>query len=127
MKFYSVNILIQKMSFWLIHQVIQVSLFINAYGKRKLKLSNINKLFSVVHSSDATNSIKVYDGKLDNPRMYKVVHASRTTKASQVLVRILRQPLIILVQYKTIVTPRTVNILKSVYSTFLLDFSHQEC
>ncbi|CAB4002676.1 diacylglycerol kinase theta isoform X4, partial [Paramuricea clavata] len=43
-----------------------------------------------VHSSDATNSIKVYDGKLDNPRLYKVVHASRTTKASQVLREALR-------------------------------------
>ena len=43
-----------------------------------------------VHSSDATNSIKVYDGKLENPRMYKVVHASRTTKASQVLEEALR-------------------------------------
>lgn len=42
---------------------------------------------NVVHSSDATNSIKVYDGKIDNPQVYKVVHASRTSKASQVLVR----------------------------------------
>ncbi|XP_028405836.1 diacylglycerol kinase theta-like [Dendronephthya gigantea] len=43
-----------------------------------------------VHSSDATNSIKVYDGKIDSPRMFKVVHASRTSKASQVLEEALR-------------------------------------
>ncbi|XP_046839229.1 diacylglycerol kinase theta-like [Xenia sp. Carnegie-2017] len=42
------------------------------------------------HGSDVTNSIKIYDGKLDGPRMFKIVHASRTTKASQILVEALR-------------------------------------
>ena len=40
----------------------------------------------VVHRSDVTNSINVYDGKLSSPRMHKVVHASRTATAGKVLV-----------------------------------------
>jgi hypothetical protein len=54
------------------------------------------------------------------------IHVDTTKDIYQIQDYCLWEPLSILIKYNTIVTPKTVNILKSVYWTLRPDFSHYQ-